>query len=118
MHEYESGESSLSLSSTNLNFSEKEKKAKLDRDGKEINETWNKKKSVKKFNHLKLRRIVCRDSSFITITYLTKSHQQSVSRIKIINEARWLFLGCFLSLLNSAVFLEAAGAVLKIGSSL
>jgi len=34
------------------------------------------------------------------------------------NEARWLFLGQFWPLLNQALFLEGAVAVLKIGSSL
>jgi len=42
---------------------------------------------------------------------------QSVSQIQI-NEASYLFLGQFWPLLNRASFLEAAGAVLKIGSSL
>jgi len=42
---------------------------------------------------------------------------QSLSHIWI-NKARSLFLGPFGPLLNQTVFLEAAGAVLKIGSSL
>ncbi len=35
-----------------------------------------------------------------------------------LTQARWLFLGRFWPLSNQAVFLEEAGAVLKIGSSL
>jgi len=42
---------------------------------------------------------------------------QSVSRI-LINDVRWLYLGQFWPLLNQAVFLEAARAVLKIGFNL
>jgi len=49
-------------------------------------------------------------------SYSIKNLLQSVSRI-LINKVRWLFLGRFWPLLNQALFLELAGAVLKIGSS-
>ncbi len=48
---------------------------------------------------------------------LPRLYLQSGSQIYI-NEARWLFWGWFWPLLNWTLFLEAAGAGLKIGSSL
>ncbi len=55
-------------------------------------------------------------NKFVCLFSLTQ-HIQSVSGIKI-NEARWLFMGQFWPLLNQSVFLEVAGAVFKIDSSL
>ncbi len=94
---HESGESSPS--STNLNFSEKEKRQDRIEMEKRSMKHETKSRVLKSCNHLKLKRIVCQDSSFITITIITKSHLQNVSKIKI-NGTRWLFLGYFWPLLN------------------